>query len=83
MRNTDPDHPLLVDVSVHSGGQSKVRPEQCRVTPKRIYTIGGAIYDRATGRRIGRLADLARSMYHHQADPSTLRPNPGYKPEPK
>lgn len=82
-RNNDPDHPLLVDLSSHCGGRSRTRPEPCRVTPKRVYTIGGGVFDRTTGREIGRLRELARSMYHHQINVATLRPNPDYKPEPK
>jgi hypothetical protein len=81
MRNFDPDHPLLVDVHVSGPSSTRIVKHACRLTPKRIYTAGGAIFDRDSGKRI--ISRSYAAMYQYRADPATLRPNPGYRPEPK
>lgn len=72
----DPEHTLLVDVvtSEAAGGNAlRTTPTPCRATPRRIYTIGGAVFDRSTGAQIARRDLLAKERFRLRVMPETLR----------
>jgi hypothetical protein len=77
LKPEDPNYfDMLVDVMVYDTTSSKpprVRSEVCRATPKRIYTPGGAVYDRSTGKQIMALAHRVSMTFKRKALPETLR----------
>jgi hypothetical protein len=76
-REAEPDFfSMTVDVMTYdttSRNPPRVRPMNCRATPKRIYTPGGAVFDRQTGREILALEYRIGMTWKHKALPETLR----------
>ncbi|MFA7291892.1 MAG: hypothetical protein WC023_06545 [Rhodocyclaceae bacterium] len=75
MNTKDPEHTMVVDMTVTAkrGSFSLKKTTACRVTPKRIYTIGGLVFDRQTGREVTSLEMRAYANYVNLADISSLR----------
>jgi hypothetical protein len=51
----------------------RVVPAKCCVTPNRIYTVDGAVFDRATGKQIMPLRDRVWGTYRRKAVPESIR----------
>lgn len=54
-------------------GRTHTSVTRCRVTPKRVYTMGGAVFDRATGRQIIAKRFLAGASTLYRIDPLSIR----------
>jgi hypothetical protein len=74
-RESDAEHSLLVDVVTTdaAGNPLRTAPNRCRATPRRIYTMGGVVFDRSTGEQIVRRDLLAKERFRLRAIPETLR----------
>lgn len=66
----------LVDIAVWSTVSAKpprTQATRCAVTPKRIYTMGGAVFNRQSGAQILRLEYRVWGEYKRKALPETIR----------
>lgn len=68
---------MLIDIqvsNVYSTKPPRISTHTCRVTPKRIYTAGGAVFSREGGHEVIARKYMTGSDYSRRALLETLRP---------